>query len=329
MRVFFWDNYDFGKCTGKMDYIKKSPVLLSHDIEVTENPTQCDVIICNGIDAEILAIAEVNVLTSIVILERYDSSILGKSNNFVSLQSVIGVFKDFTLVNNITNIPMVENRYHYTLCGLHVPKKEIKYQRVTDDEYDKVKCVPWALSQYSHLTTKSDMLFASKLVDQKTIDIFYVVHPHEHSKYLGHHRKRIKEIVSSFSDDFRVVVENIENKHEYMETLKKSRVVVCPFGLGERIAADQFTIWSGGVLVKADCSFMQTFPNIYTDEYCTFFNPDCSDLESVLSDVLDNYEFYHKRTLDARRMFQEYNNEDVFVNHFCRELTACWNSNTL
>ena len=75
-------------------------------------------------------------------------------------------------------------------------------------------------------------------------------------------------------------------------------------------------IWAGAVLVKAECHHVLTVPDIYTDEIYVPFKPDCSDLATVVREVLGNIEPYQQRSHTGRELFQEWDGEK-HIDHFC------------
>ncbi len=77
------------------------------------------------------------------------------------------------------------------------------------------------------------------------------------------------------------------NKYEYFNNLKKSKVVLSPFGWGELTLRDYETIIAGAALLKPDCSHLITWPNIFQSNAYYLFKWDFSDLV----DLIDSFEY--------------------------------------
>ena len=98
-----------------------------------------------------------------------------------------------------------------------------------------------------------------------------------------------------------------------MDTIKRSKICVCPYGLGGRIALDQFALLAEAIVVKPDMSYMTTDPMIYTDKYMEFFTMD--NLKSVLANILGNYEKYNKLAKKRKKMVLKFD-EKYYADRF-------------
>jgi hypothetical protein len=153
---------------------------------------------------------------------------------------------------------------------------------------------------------------ASKNVDlAKTIDIFAVFHDHVACPPINKHRTLIRQTIEGLSDRYSVCTKPIRNQNEFIETISKSKIVVAPYGFGERIASDQFAILSGTVLVKAECRRVVTFPDIYNEDCITMFQPDCSDLVDKIDHVFQNYTLYRDQTMMLRERLVNISERDI------------------
>lgn len=72
---------------------------------------------------------------------------------------------------------------------------------------------------------------------------------------------------------------------EYMGILRRTKVVVSPWGYGEWCWRDFEAIRAGCVLLKPRCDVV-TCPNIYRDGWVEWYDPDHSDLENKIDKVL-------------------------------------------
>ncbi len=78
---------------------------------------------------------------------------------------------------------------------------------------------------------------------------------------------------------------------EYFEELRRSKIVVSPFGLGEICYRDYEAIWSGAALVKPSMSHLGTWPELYEDG-ATYISHswDLSDLLQKVEETLSSPE---------------------------------------
>jgi hypothetical protein len=79
----------------------------------------------------------------------------------------------------------------------------------------------------------------------------------------------------------------------YLEELRRSKVVVSPFGLGEICYRDFECFLAGAVLLKPDMGHMETWPD-YFEPYVTYvpYAWDFSDFEAKVAEVLENPDRY-------------------------------------
>ena len=328
MHIYVYDNYNYGYQSKVWNtLLKYSSQIEKNNIYFTKNVKDADIILCNKIDSDILELLYIYVDKFIILMERNDSCCISSITSlYLDMDEVLAVFKEYSFIEPLLNIPVLKQRHHYTFICQEEQKCNITYQTITSNQFQKIRCVPWNFDQYSHLSMKSDMKFCSdagvKNV-KKDIDIFYVVHEHENDSILYKHRKNIKRIVDTFKDKYNVVTDTIKCKKQYLSTLCNSRIIICPYGFGTRIAADQFTLLSKGVLLKPDSSFLKTIPNIYIDTYYTPFKTDLSDLESIINQVLNNYEVYSKKSHEANTLLEEFTIKH-YIDHFCENIQEVW-----
>jgi hypothetical protein len=272
-----------------------------------------DVIICNYAYPYI-----VKTKYPIIILERLDScTLLRVNNNSLASDNVVSLFKEYVCsdVDNYTR-PQVGSRVHYTMLEKIYGSVIQKYAAPVDTKnYHKVRPLDWNLHQYSFIcNTHMDTIRKLPPV-QKDIDVFFVCHNHDHHDVLSKHRSIGRDIAKTV--DCKIVTAAINGREGYLNMIMRSKICVCPYGLGSRIALDQISILGGAIAIKPDMSHVTTNTNLYTDDYFEFVNTDWSNLKETISKILNNYDKYSKiateRKVRAENKFTKEYYADQYV----------------
>jgi hypothetical protein len=92
---------------------------------------------------------------------------------------------------------------------------------------------------------------------------------------------------------------------EYINILRRSKMTLSPFGMGEVCFRDFEIIQFGSIMIKPDMSKVITYPNIYIP-YETYIpvNLDWSNLNEQIHYVLDNYNTCKEIANNARYIMQ-------------------------
>lgn len=240
------------------------------------------------------------------------------NKNYRSLcrKNISLLIKEYTYRDpKLNHYQWLENRHHYNLLENNTKLVEKKEKC----DLSKIKTCSWNLYQYSFVANKS-MKYMKDLsnVKKKDIDVFFVCHSHDKSPILSRHRRGILKILKKFESETNAKcvlgVDINLKKRKYMDTIKRSKICVCPYGLGGRIALDQFALLAESIVVKPDMSYMMTDPMIYTKQYMEFFTMD--NLKSVLANILGNYEKYNKLAKKRKKMVLKFDDKyyaDRFV----------------
>ncbi|MCP4914367.1 MAG: hypothetical protein GY909_14735 [Oligoflexia bacterium] len=133
-------------------------------------------------------------------------------------------------------------------------------------------------------------------------------------------RQKVKEMLSSQVDTKKI------SRSEYFEELRNSIINVSPFGLGEISLRDFEIIVSGGTIMKADCSHMETFPNLFINEKTYLdYSWDFSNFQErvdfglnnldLMKDLANNCQVIYKNLLTTESGHQD------FCLHFKRLLS--------
>jgi hypothetical protein len=194
------------------------------------------------------------------------------------------------------------------------------------DKLHLIKCVTWNLYQYSNVMHHfMDMLTADAVVyDKKTIDVFMVCHPHDNQPLLHQHRQHGLAELDKYKKKYNIVCQTDKlAPTEYFRLLRKAKVCIAPYGLGERIALDQYGILAGCIVIKPPMDHLVCDPNIYTKEHnmVETCNVDFSDLESILQRILGSYNpTYVKIAMDRKDRLVPYDKQ-YYADRFFRAVT--------
>ncbi len=113
---------------------------------------------------------------------------------------------------------------------------------------------------------------------------------------VAHQRKLMANLLGDYCSSDRI------GKLAYVRELRRSRVVLSPFGYSEINYKDYETFLAGAVLMKPDMSHLETYPDLFQPE--TTFVPHSWDLDDTvrrLEEVLQDYDRY----IDIARAGQE------------------------
>lgn len=313
MKVFIIDNYTYGNPGYKLVDIIDEAVMTECGIELVDKIKKADVLVVHRITCEIIHSKK-----PAIICERYDGISIGTSNTYFEYDKIRAVFKDYlprdiSLLTSTT----VKKRYHFKLLE-DIYKTgspdDKSYPESILDNLEKIRMVPWGLEQYSHVFLDKYMSHMKRPFEKK-IDFFCV--SHDHYEPITSHRVHMRKIISDLSNDKKYISFVGSDVHikDFHTKMSESKIVICPWGLGERIQSDQKGILLDCVVIKPDTDFVRTYPDLYDgDKYYVRCKHDLSDLAEVCEDVLKNYDEYFKRTLAAQELFKSVTAYDLIHN---------------
>jgi Glycosyl transferases group 1 len=157
----------------------------------------------------------------------------------------------------------------------------------------------------------------------KDIDIFchlsYASVSDSHNWYTDY-RKTVINQIQTFSTSCTLAVSGEYPEHrtistqKYFEDLRRSRIVIAPFGWGETTWRDYEAVCYNCLLIKPDMSHIATAPDIY-DPYETYVPVkwDFSDLEEKCAYYLANPQEADRIVKNARRSLEDYFLKAEFV----------------
>lgn len=267
----------------------------------------------------------------IIIFDRMDCTSVNGKNRVALLENnnILGLYKEYTFKDP----KMYFQKFKYNRYHLHVIDGDYDKIESLESRSDLIKPMTWNLYQYSFVKNKTmDKLREMKINHKdKNIDIFYICHSHEKIPSLYKHRKTLAESLIKICNrnNLKYEIHFDENikKSDYLDYLVKSKICIAPYGLGERIALEQMALFSETAVVKPDMSFVSTIPNIYTEEYMNFFNPNLQDggisqekeIESIILKLLTfNLE---KITSIRKEKIMNYN-INYYLNYFIKEIES-------
>lgn len=194
---------------------------------------------------------------------------------------------------------------------------------ISEYDYDNLlRLTGWNLGYYNPSYMNFDRLNLNKDIDVCAI-------------YQGHHKENYdhkvrndllytQHRVSAWDviDDSKYIVYKDKRPYdEYVNILRRSKMTLSPYGMGEVCFRDFEIIQFGSIMIKPDMGNVKTTPNIYIP-YETYIpcNYDWSNLNEVIDDVLTNWDNYKDIPENARRVFKNEYSVDKLILHWYNEL---------
>ena len=122
-------------------------------------------------------------------------------------------------------------------------------------------------------------------------------------------RKKIKILIQEHTDTYKI------DRFKYLNEMQNSKCVISPFGWGELCPRDFETFLCGGILIKPDMSFFDTWPNWYISkkdvdntDFHTYlsFKWDLSDLEKIFQSVIKKYAKFKHIAKQGQKTYMMY-----------------------
>jgi hypothetical protein len=175
-----------------------------------------------------------------------------------------------------------------------------------------VIALPWNIHQYTMLHPRMQKLAAKPMPcpasnGTRPVDVFFACNSHASCPPLHRHRL-LGQVVAQGTfglgaprpTRLRVVTERVA-QCDYLKLLSGAKVCVAPYGLGERIALEQYALLLGVLVVKPRMAHVLCAPNIYTPDMMSFCDPTWRDLPDVLRHLLTHYDQTFASVARARR----------------------------
>jgi hypothetical protein len=131
-------------------------------------------------------------------------------------------------------------------------------------------------------------------------------------KTVSYQRERIRDALAG-----RVNTDKL-SRGAYLEEMKRSRVVVSPFGYGEITLKDFEAALCGSLLLKPDMSHLETWPDLFRDgETMAAHRWDLSDFLSVLEGALSDENKRMRMAQRAQDLYRHFISEEAGYDAFC------------
>jgi Glycosyl transferases group 1 len=117
-------------------------------------------------------------------------------------------------------------------------------------------------------------------------------------------------------------------RHRYVSELRKSKIALSPFGLGEITLRDFEIFLAGAALLKPDMSSIETWPDLYRDsETMVAHKWDLSDLDSKIDWLLSNDSSRRQIAMAGQEQYRKYLSGPqasvLFAEHFNGIVRKC------
>jgi hypothetical protein len=109
---------------------------------------------------------------------------------------------------------------------------------------------------------------------------------------------------------YRLEVGGKVKKSRYLAELRKSKVIVSPFGWGEICYRDFEAYLYGAILVKPSMEHLETYPDLYIENETYFkIGWNLEGLDVLLSDIDTNYADYLPVAVEGQRRYIDYTHD--------------------
>ena len=188
---------------------------------------------------------------------------------------------------------------------------------ISDDVYSKMKLTGynvahnWPHLQQMQLTNETRDIDVCA-VYRGILDNGNMDHEVQSDVLYTKHRKGAWDKLDYISETYNVV-KGQSSPEQFVEIMKRSKIGLSPFGMGELCYRDLELIQWGCLLLKPDMSKVIIEPDFFKSmETYVPVNPDWSDLNETIHKVLDNFKDYEYIIDNARQKVVEmYSYENV------------------
>jgi hypothetical protein len=263
--------------------------------------------------------------TPIIILERLDSSVLyAPTRQAITHKNVIAVFKNRVLRHSyLNNYPVAgEGRYHGKIINDYARKEEAGMPVLLDQKsLSKIKMVIWDLdSSFANPRYEPEKKIWNQYSDflngagGRDIDVLYLGTNGGYVELVNWHRQKFVEEIKKLNG-LRTVTDGRYAYADYVTLMRRTKIVVSPWGWGEWCWRDCEAIYFGCALVKPDSDHVFTYPDIFRDDNYYRCAADASDLAAAVAAAMENWPEEVEARYNLRRsMIEKMNIESLIGN---------------
>jgi len=176
---------------------------------------------------------------------------------------------------------------------------------IPNDVYDRIKLTGWNVGHnWPHLQQMQPII-QNKDIDvcaiyQGVLDNGNSDHGVRNDVFYTEHRKGAWDTLNDLSDAYNIVAKQLPF-NQTQDVMRRSKIGLSPFGMGELCYRDLEYIQHGMLLIKPDMSKVITEPDFFKPmETYVPVKPDWSDLNKIIEKVLANYKDYQYIIDNAR-----------------------------
>lgn len=254
----------------------------------------------------------------LIILEHTDAPALELARYLIQLDNVIGVIKGTIFSNNSSyNGPFCEGMFHGTDLNkqLELPLFYPKY-KLTEKEFSKIEL------GYSFGCFPSNKRLLEKQIDNKRIiPISFIGQTnYSRSRLITKHRQNAMQVTKKIGG---VSLSGI-SVEEFDAILLSSYVCLSPLGYGSCYRSFE-GLYAGCIVVQPDCSYMKSWPNIYTPgEAFVACDIDFVDVLDITNSIIENWDkLQEKRHNNKKKLLDTYWNEQSLGEHLKGIFNRC------
>jgi hypothetical protein len=199
---------------------------------------------------------------------------------------------------------------------------DLSYDISEDDYQNRLRLSGWNLGYYNPQYLNFDVSNLNRDIDVCAIYQGYHKENYDHNVrndiMYTNHRVGAWDVID---DKKHIVYKDKRPYNEYVNVLRRSKMTLSPFGMGEVCFRDFEIIQFGSVMIKPDMGNVVTKPNVYIP-YETYIpcNYDWSNLNEVIDDIVTNWNKYKDIADNARKVFKEQYSIQNLVLHWYDEL---------
>ena len=318
----------------------------NHEIEFVNDAKECDIYMSHQtLEAPDLEDAYAS-KKPIIILQRADSANIAneKMREAIKASQVVGFFKitNFKDPQNHNEKTSGDNRYHLNFINDKYDFDEYE-NKFSKNDLKKIKCALPAFYnfRFDHVRSTRNHFQHERPVDLNFAGIVdysgnknYKNMDASNRRYeivnlLNSHRKLAYERANEYGNSYknRKVVSHYGKPYtqpQYWQSLFLSKLSLSPWGFGAYNWRDYETIYLGGILVKPDTDFLESYCDLYQSEKYYFkCDPNFKDLETVCENIINNYNESIQKTKLAQRSLSEHFSITKICERFARQINEC------